>query len=112
MTIILAITAIISLALGIACLRMASDAKTWRLRWMDLLGVLEMDMDRASRKLQEKQFSWMLCLLFALLVALSGSCGYWTFIEINEDKREKSTIERELEIGRAEVEKMRQRFGR
>jgi hypothetical protein len=112
MSITLAISAILSLALSIACLRMAGDAELWRLRWMDLLGMMEMDIDRYQRKSLERQFSLMLSLLFVLLLAFCGSCFYWTIVEVNEARREKTTIERELEMGRSEVEKMRQRFNR
>ncbi len=112
MTISLAICAIISLALSIFCLRMAGDAKTWRLRWMDMMGVMEVDLDRNLRKAQERQLSWMMQILFIMLLSVSGSCTYWTVMEIHEIRREKSTIERELEMGRAEVDRMRQRFGR
>lgn len=42
----LAITAILTLAMSIACLKIAFAAKTCRLRWMDLLGVLDVEMDR------------------------------------------------------------------
>ncbi len=112
MSITLAISAILSLAFCIACLRMAADAKTWRLRWMDMLGVMEMDLDRSVRKAQERQFSWMLMFLFVMLLSVSGSCFYWTMVEVAEARREKTTIERELEMGRAEVDRMRQRLGR
>ena len=112
MTIILAITTILCLAVSIACLRLAGDTKTMRLRWMDMLGVMEVDLDRDLRKAQERQCSLMLMLLFAFFLSVSGSCLYWTIIEVQETRRDKTTIERELEMGRAEVEKMRQRFSR
>jgi hypothetical protein len=112
MQITLAISAILSLALCIACLRTAGDAKTWRLRWMDLLGVMELDIERDQRKSQERQFSWMMTVLFVMFLSVSCSCMYWTAIEVQEARRDKTTIERELEMGRSEVERMRQRFGR
>lgn len=112
MTITLAISAILSLALCIACLRMAGDSRTWRLLWMDLLGVMEMDLNRNLRKAQERQLSWMLMLLFVMLLAVSSSCFYWTVVEVLEARRDKTTIEREMEMGRADVDRMRVRFGR
>jgi hypothetical protein len=51
-------------------------------------------------------------LLFVMLLSVSGSCFYWTMTEVAESRREKTTIERELEMGRAEVDRMRQRLGR
>lgn len=112
MSITLAISAILSLALCISCLRMAGDARTWRLRWMDMLGVMEIDLNRDLRKAQERQLSWMLMIIFVMLLAVSGSCFYWTAIEVIEARRDKTTIEREMEMGRAEVDRMRVRFGR
>lgn len=112
MPITLAISAILCFALCVACLRLAGDAKTYRLRWMDMLGVMEMDIERDERKSQERQFSWMLSLLFFMFLSVSLSCIYWAMVEVQETRREKSTIEREMEMGRAEVDRMRQRFGR
>jgi hypothetical protein len=54
----------------------------------------------------------MLMLLFVMLLSVSGSCFYWTMTEVAEARREKTTIERELEMSRAEVDRMRQRLGR
>lgn len=112
LSITLAISAILSLALGIACMRMAGDSRAWRLLWMDMLGVMEMDVNRQIRKTQERQLSWMLMLLFVMLLAVSSSCFYWTVVEVLEARRDKTTIEREMEMGRAEVDRMRVRFGR
>jgi hypothetical protein len=112
MTTALAIFAILSLALCIACLRMAGDPKTWRLLWMDLLGVMEAEIQRDARKAQERQLSWMFMLLFVVLLALSSSCFYWTVVEVFEARRDKTTIEREMEMGQAEVDRMSLRFRR
>ena len=79
---------------------------------MDMLGVMEMDVNRQIRKTQERQLSWMLMLLFVMLLAVSSSCFYWTVVEVLEARRDKTTIEREMEMGRAEVDRMRVRFGR
>ena len=112
MTVTLAIFAILSLALCIACLRMAGDPKSWRLLWMDMLGVMEVELKRDIRKAQERQLSWMLMLLFVVLLAVSSSCFYWTVIEVIEARRNKTAIEREMEMGRAEVDRMSLRFRR
>jgi len=108
----LAITAIITLALSIACLRMASNGERSRLAWMGLVEDLQLGLDEQHRKNQERCYTWMLSLIFVLLLAFSGSCFYWTIVEVKEMRREKTTIERELESGRLEVAKMAQRLSR
>ncbi len=108
----LAISAIISLALSIACLRLAGDGERARLQWMDLAGDMDLALNENYRKTQERHFTLMLSLLFMVLFTFSGSCFYWTIVEIKEMRREKTTLERELESGRLEVAKMAQRFSR
>lgn len=107
-----AITAILSLALSIMCLRVSSDAKFWRLRWMDLLGVMDVEQDRNLRKLQERQMASICVVLFFLLCLVTISCCYWTFDEIRESRREKSSFEREIEMARREIEGVRLKIRR
>jgi hypothetical protein len=106
-----AIIAILCLTFGITCLRVASEPKMWRLWWMDLLGVLDVDTDRDARKSQERQMSLMCHLLFVLLATLSASCAYWTVDGIREQKRDKSVLERVAEMGREEIDDVRRKFG-
>ena len=107
-----AITAILSLALSIACLRVSSDAKFWRLRWMDILGVLDVENDRNLRRIQERQMAAVSLVLFVLFAAVTVSCAYWTFDEIRESRREKSFLEREIEMARKEIEGVSRRIKR
>lgn len=107
-----AITAILSLALSIACLRVSSDAKFWRLRWMDILGVLDVEHDRQLRRIQERQMAAVSLILFVLFTAVTISCAYWTFDEIRENRREKSFLEREVEMARKEIEGVSRRIKR
>jgi len=79
---------------------------------MDLAGDMDIGLDQGYRRNQERYFTLMLSLLFVLLLAFSVSCFYWTVVEIKEMRREKTTIELELESGRLEVAKMAQRFSR
>lgn len=108
----LAVTAILAFTLSIACLKVANDVKMWRLRWMDFLGVLDVESDRDMRKSQEKQMAMICFVLFALFAAVAISCAYWTMDEIREVKREKSPIEREMDMGRKEIDGLRARYGR
>jgi hypothetical protein len=107
-----AITAILSFTLCILVLRIASDTKMWRLWWMDLLGVLDVDTDRSARKAQERQMALMCHFLFVLLAALCVSCIYWTVDGIRDIRREKTIIEREIDMGREEIEEARNKFSR
>ena len=100
-----AVTAILSLALSFACLKAVRDPKTWRLRWIDLLAIMDADSDRDVRKAHERQMAIMCGILFLLFVAVSFSCAYWAYVEILENRREKSSIEREMEMGAQEVMK-------
>ena len=107
-----AIIAIISLSLSIAFLKMGHDTKLFRLWWMDLLGVLDVDTDREARKAQERQMAWMCHILFVLLIALCISCTYWTVDSVREIRRDRSLLEREIDMGREEIEDVRRKIGR
>jgi len=107
-----ALLAILSLSFSIALLKMGSDTKLYRLWWMDLLGVLDVDSDREARKAQERQMTVMCYLLFFLLSCLSMSCIYWTVDGIREVRREKSMLEREIDMGREEIEDAKRKFGK
>jgi FtsH-binding integral membrane protein len=107
-----AILSIISLFLSIGVLKMARDPRICRLWWMDLLGVLDVDSDRRSRKIQEQQMAAMFYLIFILVAALCLSCIYWTVDGIREFRREKNVIEREIEMGREEIEDVRRKTGK
>ena len=99
-----AVTAILALALCFFFLNVARDPKTWRLRWMDVLGVLDVDADRTRRKGQEAQVAAVGVLLFTLSLAGSLSCAFWTFDQIRDRHREKTRFEREIDLTRSEIE--------
>jgi UDP-N-acetylmuramyl pentapeptide phosphotransferase/UDP-N-acetylglucosamine-1-phosphate transferase len=103
-----AITAILTLALSFACLNAVRDPKTWRLRWIDFLAIMDSDSDRDARKSHERQMAIMCGILCFLFIAVSFSCAYWAYVEVLENRREKSSIEREMEMGKKEV--MKQSF--
>lgn len=107
-----AITAIVSFSLCILILRIAWDSKMWRLWWMDLLGVLDVDTDRVARKAQERQMTLMCHLLFVLMATLCVSCIYWTVDGVRDVRREKTVLEREIDMGREEIEGARKKFGK
>lgn len=109
MPIALAIASILALFLSFWALNIARDPRLWRLWWMDLIGVLDMDSDRSLRRSQERQMSFICYTLFALLLFTSLSGAFWTFDQIQEHKREKTRFEREVERSQREIEKVNSR---
>lgn len=103
----LSVIAILSLAVSLFFLNVTRDPKTWRLRWMDLLGVLDVDSSRERRKVQESQVAAMALMLFVLTMAVSMSSVFWTVDQMKDRKREKTRYEREIDMTRAEIEGVR-----
>jgi hypothetical protein len=99
--------AIASLAMGVLCLRIALDVKMWRLRWMDFLGVLDVETERELRKVQELQMSFMCIMLFTIWTAISMSCAYWTYDEVVELKRDRTIFEQMADMNRNEINRVR-----
>ncbi len=103
----LAIASILSLFISFWALNVARDPRVWRLWWMDLLGVLDVDSDREERRTQEKQMSLACYILFVLLLATSLSGAFWTIDLVREFKRDKTRFEREIENSVREIDKVR-----
>jgi hypothetical protein len=102
----LAISSILALFVSFWALNIARDPRVWRLWWMDLLGVLDVDTDREARRIQEQHMSFICYLLFILLMATSFSGAFWTIDLVREFKREKTRFEREVDINRDEIDKV------
>ncbi len=102
----LAIASILALFVSFWALHIARDPSLWRLWWMDLVGVLDMDANRGLRRSQERQMSFICYVLFALLLFTSLSGAFWTFDQIRENKREKTRFEREVQSSQQEIEKV------
>jgi hypothetical protein len=109
MQMVFTIMSIASLAIGVLCLRMALDVKIWRLRWMDFLGVLDVETERDLRKVQELQMSFMCIMLFTIWAAISASCAYWTYDEIVELKRDRTIYEQMADMNRQEIDRVLKR---
>lgn len=103
----LAIASILALFLSFWVLNIARDPKLWRMWWMDLLGVLDVDSDREYRRAQEGQMSFICYTLFVLLLATSFSGAFWTVDLIREYKRDKTRFELEVESSNREIEKVK-----
>jgi len=102
----LAIAAILTLFASFWALNVARDPRVWRLWWMDLLGVLDVDTDRGVRRVQEQNMSLMCYLLFVLLLVTSLSGAFWTVDLVREYRREKTRFEREVNLNRDEIDKV------
>lgn len=102
----LAIASLVALFISFWALHVARDPRLWRLWWMDLIGVLDMDADRELRRSQEGQMSFICYTLFALLLVTSLSGAFWTFDLIQEHKRDKTRYEREIARSNQEIDKV------
>ncbi len=100
----LAISAILSIALGIWLFAVGRDPKHWRLMWLDFFGILDSDTTREERRAQELHIRLLALVLCLLLVALAFSCSFWCADQVREGSRPKSTAERELEDLRRRAE--------
>ena len=103
----LAIASLITLFVSFWVLNVARDPKIWRLWWMDLIGVLDLDASRELRRSQERQMAFICHLLFVLLLLTGLSGAYWTFDLIQEYKRDKTHYEREIERSNREIDKVK-----
>ncbi len=103
----LAVATILVLFISFWVLNIARDPGLWRLWWMDLLGVLDVDANREQRRVQENQMSVVCYALFVLLLATSLSGAFWTVDLVREYKREKTRFEREVEGSNREIEKIK-----
>ena len=100
----LAISAILSIAMGIWLFAVGRDPKHWRLMWLDFFGILDSDTTREERRAQEAQIRFLAIILSLLLLALSVSCAFWSADQMREGLRPKTTAERELEDLRRRAE--------
>lgn len=99
-----AVTAILALALAIGFLNMARNPKLWRLRWMEVLGAIDDAADRTKKRAQEQQMALIFIFMVVLFSLTSLSCAYWTYDQLQEQRRQKTGIEREIELMRQEIE--------
>lgn len=102
----LAIASILTLFISFWVLNIAREPRVWRLWWMDLLGVLDVDLDREQRRVQETQMAFACYMLFAVLLATSLSGAFWTVDLVREYKREKTRFEREIDGSKREIDKV------
>ena len=95
-----AIFAILAVFLAAWMLMVTRDPKRWRLWWLDLFGVLDVETTREERRKQEGHLSVLAYMLFFLLLTTAVSCSFWSFDQIRDNLRPKTTAEREMEFAR------------
>jgi hypothetical protein len=93
-----AIFAILALAIGIWFLVIGRDPKSWRLWWLDLFGILDVDTSRDVRRGQETALRFFAYILFVLHVALSVSFSFWSVDEWRDQQRPRTPLEMELQF--------------
>jgi hypothetical protein len=103
----LAIASIIALFVSFWALNIARDPSVWRLWWMDLLGVLDVDSNRDQRRSQERQMSFICFTLFMLLLTTGLSGAFWTVDLVRDHKRDKTRFERAEQSSNREIEKVK-----
>lgn len=101
-----AITAILTIFLCVWAFNMAREPKRWRLWWMNLFGVPDLNSTREQRRRQESHLAIVAYFLCLLSLAVGVSCIYWTAIEVQELRRPKTRFEQDLERTRREAEEM------
>ena len=103
----LAIASILALFISFWALNVARDPRVWRMWWMDMLGLLDVDADREERRVQEMQISFICYAVFLLLLVTSLSGAYWTVDLVREYKREKTRFERQIDSSKREIDKVK-----
>ena len=98
-----AVFAICAVSLAVWMLMVIHDPKRWRLWWLDLFGVIDVETTREERREQEGHISMLAYTLFFLLLTTAVSCSFWSFDLIRDYRRPKTAVERELEFARSYV---------
>ncbi len=98
--ILFAVFAILAVFLAAWMMMLIRDPKRWRLWWLDLFGVLDVETTREERRKQESHLSGLAYMLCILLLTTAVSCCFWTFDLIRDNLRPKTRVERELEFAR------------
>lgn len=95
-----ALFAIFALVLAVWMVLVIHDPKRWRLWWLDLFGIIDVETTREERRAQEGQISILAYTLLFLLLTTAVSCSFWSFDMIKDKRRPKTAVERDLEFAR------------
>lgn len=106
---LLAAAVLVCVALCFWMFQIGRDPKGWRLRWLDFFGLLDADTPREQRLSQEGQLRFMAYVVLLLLGAMAASCAFWSFDQVRESRRPKTSLERQVNDLRREVDEMKGR---
>lgn len=95
-----AVLALHAAFLAVWMLMVIHDPKRWRLWWLDLFGVIDVETAREERRRQEGHISVLAYTLLFLLLTAVVSCSFWSFDLIRDNQRPKTAAERDLEFAR------------
>jgi hypothetical protein len=101
-----AVAAILSIAICVFALHVARDPKRYRLLWLDLLGVLDVDSTRELRRTQEMHMAVMAYVMFVLFLATAMSCSFWAVDQMRDQARDKTAAERDNDFQQRQIEKV------
>lgn len=107
-----AITAILSVFLAVWFFNMSRAPKEWRLWWLNVVGLPDLDSTREERRRHEfvlKCFSFLFTLL---CVVLAVTCIYFTVEGVKEMRRPKTQFEQDQERLKRQVHEMGSNFKR
>ncbi len=99
-----AISAILSIFLAYWFFIMTRDPKEWRLWWMNIAGLPDLNSTREDRRRDE---FWIKCLSFTLslgCLVLTLYCIYFTIEGVKEAKRPRTQFEQNQERTKKEIQ--------
>ncbi len=102
--------AIISIFMFCWTFIMARDPKTWRMWWMALFAIIDMNSTREQRRRYELRLS-IVSWIFAGLFLISGVASvYVIIIEVQEERMPRTQFEKDQDKTMQDIEKWRQKF--
>jgi cytochrome c-type biogenesis protein CcmH/NrfG len=66
--------------------------RRWRARWMQRFGVQDDATERAEKRAQERQLAFFAGMLAVCLLAVAGSCVFWTHETLEKQARSKDRL--------------------
>lgn len=107
-----AVTAILSIFLAIWFFNMTRAPKEWRLWWLNLAGLPDLESTREGRRRHEFMLRCFSFIFTMLCVVLAVLCIYLTIEGVKEMKRPKTQFEQDQERIKKQVHEMGSNFQR
>lgn len=106
MAIRFAVFTILSIAACFWTINMAREPRKWRLLWLDLLTILDIDTNREQRRAQESHLGMISYMMFVIFTASAISCGFWAVDQIREEQRLKTAPELDADNIRKQIDRV------